>query len=123
MVSKTIGAAQKTWLGAIQRRVAITSSILGSMKSVRMLGIEDVLSTTIQNLRVRELVFAAKFRRHSIWRNMISEYGRSNFENSQLTIQCNSHPWPALLLRSSSSSFKVPSKARLVSLSSKLSLQ
>ena len=38
-----------------------------------MLGIEDVLSETLQGLRVRELVFAAKFRRQIVWRNMISK--------------------------------------------------
>ncbi|KAK1480120.1 ABC transporter [Colletotrichum cuscutae] len=62
-VSKTIGRAQTAWIERLQKRVAVTASMLGDMKSVKMLGLSGVLSTTITELRRVELRTSEKFRK------------------------------------------------------------
>lgn len=41
------GPRQKIWLEAIQKRVGVTASMLGAIKSVKMLGLAMNLSTII----------------------------------------------------------------------------
>ena len=72
-VAKRIGPRQRIWVAAIQRRVGITSSMLGSMKSVKMMGLSDNLFDTLHNLRVRELDLMKKFRVMFLWRLLLSE--------------------------------------------------
>ncbi|KAK0368673.1 ABC transporter [Colletotrichum limetticola] len=62
-VSKTIGRAQTAWIERLQKRVAVTASMLGDMKSIKMLGLSGVLSTTITELRRVELRTSEKFRK------------------------------------------------------------
>ncbi|PYH48029.1 putative multidrug resistance protein [Aspergillus saccharolyticus JOP 1030-1] len=71
-VAKRIGPAQKAWVGAVQRRVALTSSLLGGMKSIKMMGMSERMNRTIQGQRLRELHLGASFRVFGIWRNTIS---------------------------------------------------
>ncbi|PYI31455.1 putative multidrug resistance protein [Aspergillus indologenus CBS 114.80] len=71
-VARKIAPAQKTWVKAVQRRVALTSSLLGGMKSIKMMGLSDRMNRTIQAQRVRELHLGASFRVFGIWRNTIS---------------------------------------------------
>ena len=66
-----MGARQKLWVESVQRRVAITSSMLGSMKSVKMMGLSDTMSSTIQGQRIRELDLSKKLRILSVWRESI----------------------------------------------------
>ena len=61
-IARFMGGRQKTWVQAIQQRIAITSSMLGSMKSVKMMGLADAMSTTIQGQRVRELRVQGRYR-------------------------------------------------------------
>lgn len=70
-VGNKIAPAQKTWLGAVQKRVALTSSMLSSMKSVKMMGLSGLLSSSVQGQRVHELNLSAGFRVFGIWRNVI----------------------------------------------------
>lgn len=42
--------------------------MLGSMKSVKMMGLADVLFETLQGQRVRELNYQTKFRKMVMWR-------------------------------------------------------
>src|ERR1700709_2228903 len=51
-VTKRIGERQAQWVKAIQRRVGITSSMLGSMKSVKMMGLSRTLFDTLHNHRI-----------------------------------------------------------------------
>jgi ATP-binding cassette, subfamily C (CFTR/MRP), member 1 len=53
IVANMIGNRQKIWVEAIQRRIAITSSILESMKSIKMMGLTEAISAMIQGQRVR----------------------------------------------------------------------
>lgn len=67
-IAKRIGPRQGRWVKAIQRRVGITSSILRSMKSVKMMGLSNNLSKTLDEQRIRELNLCKGFRLMSLWR-------------------------------------------------------
>ena len=69
-ISKLMGRRQATWNKAVQQRVAITSSALGSMKSVKLMGLTERLSADIQRLRVAELDVSKKFRMLVVWINV-----------------------------------------------------
>lgn len=56
----------------MQRRVAISSSILRSMKSVKLSGLVDSMAELVQSERVRELRMAKQFRGLSVAVNMTS---------------------------------------------------
>ena len=58
---------QALWLEAIERRVAATSAMLGSMKGVKMCGMTDQLLESIQQMRLDELRISEKFRKLLIW--------------------------------------------------------
>jgi ATP-binding cassette, subfamily C (CFTR/MRP), member 1 len=62
-IANITGQAQKNWMKSIQTRVDVTATMLGSMKSVKMLGFTGWLSEIVQQLRVDELVVAAVFRK------------------------------------------------------------
>jgi hypothetical protein len=49
---------QKAWLGAQQKRIAMTSSMLGSMKRLKMMGLADTVEGSIQAQRLREIDMA-----------------------------------------------------------------
>jgi ATP-binding cassette, subfamily C (CFTR/MRP), member 1 len=53
---------QKIWVEGIQSRVSFTSAMLGSMRSIKLLGISAVVGDLTQRLRVRENIFARKLR-------------------------------------------------------------
>jgi ABC-type multidrug transport system fused ATPase/permease subunit len=53
---------QGVWVGGIQSRVSSTASMLGSMRSIKFLGISAVVGDLIQGLRIRENKLAQKFR-------------------------------------------------------------
>ncbi|KAH7310266.1 ABC transporter [Rhexocercosporidium sp. MPI-PUGE-AT-0058] len=63
--SSYVSGRQKVWLEAIQHRVNFTSEVLGSMKSVKMLGLMEKLGSIVQAMRVGELELSKKFRRLS----------------------------------------------------------
>ncbi|KAG8676479.1 hypothetical protein FPOAC2_02575 [Fusarium poae] len=66
-------ARQAIWLEAIERRISVTSQMLGSMKGVKMCGLSRVLETRIQAMREEEMHISGKFRRLLIW-NMVLAY-------------------------------------------------
>jgi ATP-binding cassette subfamily C (CFTR/MRP) protein 1 len=72
-MSTYVTARQKIWLEAIQRRVNFTSEVLGSMKSVKMLGLADKMERILQGMRVREVELSKKFRYLSIANICLSE--------------------------------------------------
>ncbi|TVY29246.1 ABC transporter [Lachnellula hyalina] len=71
-VATRMGPRQREWLKGIQRRVGMTSSMLGSMKSVKMMGISDNLSESLQKHRIFELELSKKFRVMGLWRLLLS---------------------------------------------------
>ncbi|KAF5878883.1 putative abc multidrug protein [Botrytis fragariae] len=63
LMANWMGNAQKIWIRGIQTRIDITTSMLGSMKAVKMLGFTDSLTTMVQSLRVKEVYLSQLFRR------------------------------------------------------------
>lgn len=61
-VAKNLQPRQKAWNNATQSRIAATSSMLSSMKIVKMLGMQHNLTNRIQALRNDELFSASKLR-------------------------------------------------------------
>lgn len=66
-VSSKTGAAQKNWIERVQARLTLTTSLLGNLKSIQMLGFSEVLSTTISVLRTIEIKTSLQFRKLLIW--------------------------------------------------------
>jgi ATP-binding cassette subfamily C (CFTR/MRP) protein 1 len=68
MCTKLSPRYQTIWVAGIQSRVSSTSAMLGSMKSIRLLGLSAIVGKLIQQLRIRENVLARKFRWTVIFR-------------------------------------------------------
>ncbi|KAE8349019.1 P-loop containing nucleoside triphosphate hydrolase protein [Aspergillus coremiiformis] len=58
---------QAMWLEAIERRISSTTSMLASMKGIKMLGLSERLMTCIHNLRLEELSISRSFRKLLVW--------------------------------------------------------
>jgi ATP-binding cassette, subfamily C (CFTR/MRP), member 1 len=67
VATSLVMSRQAMWLEAIERRINATTSMLGAMKSVKMCGLTEVLSSNLQNLRLEEIRISRKFRRLLIW--------------------------------------------------------
>lgn len=95
-MAKFMGHAQKIWMKSIQTRVDVTATMLGSMKSVKMLGFTDWLVGIVQGLRVKELQEARLFRRLLMLRvflaNSLSTLGPFVTFVVFATIPENGHP-------------------------------
>lgn len=63
--------AQKMWNAAIQERVGVTSSVLGQMKEVKLLGLTQRWSHDIHALRVKELELNASYRKFIVAVNVV----------------------------------------------------
>lgn len=61
-LSTKTGSRQGKWVEAIQRRVGVTSTVLRSMKSVKLGGLVGSMKDLLHNERVRELELAKSFR-------------------------------------------------------------
>ncbi|KUJ08206.1 putative ABC transporter [Mollisia scopiformis] len=68
-VATHLQPCQKAWNSATQRRVAATSSMLSSMKTIKMLGFKESLTNRIMQLRNEELVAASKLRWMMVYYN------------------------------------------------------
>ncbi|PYH89769.1 putative multidrug resistance-associated protein [Aspergillus ellipticus CBS 707.79] len=62
-VSSRFGDAQAAWIKQVQKRLAITSTMLKDMKAVKMLGLEPILSEVITTYRKTELQASKRFRK------------------------------------------------------------
>ncbi|KAI0858183.1 P-loop containing nucleoside triphosphate hydrolase protein [Xylaria cubensis] len=62
-IADKVSKTQKIWLEAIQARINFTSEILGSMKSVKMLGLTGQMFSMIQALRDDEISKSKRYRR------------------------------------------------------------
>ncbi|KAI0390080.1 hypothetical protein F5Y17DRAFT_469176 [Xylariaceae sp. FL0594] len=54
---------QKLWMEALQRRVALTSSVVASMKNLKISGLAVPIGSFVQQLRVDELTASEAFRK------------------------------------------------------------
>ena len=62
-LGKLIPPRQRKWMAAIQKRVGITAETIGSMKGVKVAGLNDKAEQQIQNLRNYELQQSTAFRK------------------------------------------------------------
>ncbi|KAI8306537.1 ABC transporter atnG [Colletotrichum sp. SAR11_59] len=62
-ISVASRTAQMRWIEKIQERLRVITIVLGEMKAVKMLGLTDVMSTTIQRLRTNEINTSKSFRK------------------------------------------------------------
>jgi ABC-type multidrug transport system fused ATPase/permease subunit len=60
-------ARQAEWLEAIERRISSTSGMLGCMKGVKMLGLQNSFMKFVHGLRLDELNISKKFRTLLVW--------------------------------------------------------
>ena len=61
-VAKHLQPSQKAWNIATQHRVAATSSMLSSMKVIKMLGLQDRVANRTRHLREEEMETASRVR-------------------------------------------------------------
>lgn len=71
LLPKHMGPAVKAWNVAIQKRVSITSSVVGSIRETKMLGLVPVWLEYIQSLRVFELKESKQFRMFIVYMNVL----------------------------------------------------
>ncbi|KAK0656433.1 ABC transporter [Cercophora newfieldiana] len=70
-VAAKFGPAQRAWVERVEKRVAVTASMLGDMKGVKMLGLSGALSTIITQLRVLEMKTSERVRGLFVWQIVI----------------------------------------------------
>ncbi|KAE8320751.1 P-loop containing nucleoside triphosphate hydrolase protein [Aspergillus sergii] len=62
-IGGSVSRHQKSWLEATQKRVDFTTRVLGSIKSIKMLGLIEGMVYMIEVLRTEELKISKKFQR------------------------------------------------------------
>jgi ATP-binding cassette, subfamily C (CFTR/MRP), member 1 len=70
-IASNIGPRQKAWIEAVQKRIALTSSILADMRSVKMTGLGSTLFPIIQNQRVEETRRMTHWLWCIVWQNVV----------------------------------------------------
>ncbi|KAJ5272465.1 hypothetical protein N7478_007590 [Penicillium angulare] len=58
-----VSSRQRDWLQATEKRITFTSSVMGSIRNVKFLGLSEIMSSKIEALRLEELVVSKRFRR------------------------------------------------------------
>ncbi|KAJ5218037.1 uncharacterized protein N7498_000136 [Penicillium cinerascens] len=62
-MGNAVSTRQKEWLRATEKRINFTTTILGSIRNVKFLGLAEIMSSKIEALRMEELEISKKFRR------------------------------------------------------------
>ncbi|KAK1622226.1 ABC transporter [Colletotrichum phormii] len=70
-LSKLMPRASKIWNEEVQKRITVTSEVLGEIKETKMLEMVDFLQHAIQDLRIAELRRAKQYRRLITYMNML----------------------------------------------------
>lgn len=81
-LSRKTSTRQGKWVEAIQRRVGITSTVLRSMKSIKLAGLVHSTENLLHNERLRELNLAKSFRAMTTWNNVVGKL------NALLPLSC-----------------------------------
>ncbi|OQE10326.1 hypothetical protein PENVUL_c004G03056 [Penicillium vulpinum] len=76
LVAKTIGKNQQNWNIQIQKRIQNTSSILGSIKAIKISGLSGKLSQALQRHREQELFISRVFFKGIMWLNGLASLPR-----------------------------------------------
>jgi ATP-binding cassette, subfamily C (CFTR/MRP), member 1 len=72
--SKYLGIFQGKWVDAMQRRVGITSTVVRSMKSVKLAGLVGSMITLLETEKSNEIRCAKRYRWANVGLNVIGEY-------------------------------------------------
>ncbi|KAI9691603.1 MAG: hypothetical protein M1822_007674 [Bathelium mastoideum] len=75
VATSLVMSRQAMWLEAIERRINATTAMLGAMKSVKMCGLTETLSSNLQELRLEEIRISKKFRKLLIWNLGFAYFG------------------------------------------------
>ncbi|OKL59747.1 hypothetical protein UA08_04922 [Talaromyces atroroseus] len=70
-IAKRIGPRQKIWVDAVQNRIAITSSLLSNIHTVRRMGWSHAVAEIIQKRQARETHLMEGFRWSIVWQNVV----------------------------------------------------
>ena len=70
LLARLMGGRQRMWVQAVQSRIGVTSSVLASIRGVKLLGMTDSLSSVIQKYRINELLASKPFRKLVVWVNI-----------------------------------------------------
>lgn len=62
ILARLTGPRQKVWMEEIQKRVGLTSTVVGQMKNLKMSGLAAPVGKLIQQMRIDELRAGARFR-------------------------------------------------------------
>lgn len=71
IIAKTFGKRQQDWSAATEKRLAKTSSVLGAMKGVKMLGLSERMSDLLQQERIVELGYMKRYTWAVVWKNVV----------------------------------------------------
>lgn len=74
-----MASAQKAWIERIQKRLAVTSTMLGDMKAAQMLGLKDLLFNIINELRKLELKDSLRYRKIMVIIVVLCKFIRTHF--------------------------------------------
>jgi hypothetical protein len=77
ILARLQGKRRGVWLGAMQRRVGLTSNLLGSMKPVKLGGMSEIFAKRLQAERVLEVNKANSFRWLTVWQNAVGKSHQS----------------------------------------------
>jgi ATP-binding cassette, subfamily C (CFTR/MRP), member 1 len=87
-IGKLVPPRQRRWMAAIQKRVGITSDIIGSMKGVKVAGLSDKAEVQIEDLRTYELKKSVSFRKTQIATLMLGMINHTHLDERL----ANQHP-------------------------------
>ena len=73
-MGNAVSSRQKDWLQATEKRINFTTSILGSIRNVKFLGLTEIMSSMVEALRMEELEVSKKFRKLQSIRVCMSAY-------------------------------------------------
>jgi hypothetical protein len=65
-IAKRIRPRQREWMQAVQKRVALTSDVLSSLKGMKILGLTEMITRSVQDTREQELHKSKLFRHMQI---------------------------------------------------------
>ncbi|TQS33708.1 hypothetical protein Golomagni_05936, partial [Golovinomyces magnicellulatus] len=70
-IAKRMGRQQKQWVDAVQKRIALTSSMLVNIRNFKIMGLGLLLTDVIQQQRVKEVAKFATMRWLIVWQNAV----------------------------------------------------
>ena len=91
-VSISMRAKQKIWTAAVQKRVAMTSSMLSSIKSLKIMGLSNDIQDNIQSQRIQEIESSKEFRWMVVLLNTIG-WSHWPLSKPQPLFACSNNFW------------------------------